>query len=300
MYSIIIPTRNRIKLLLKLLNELDIDDINLQEIIIVDSSDKKIELNIIRQFKKINYIHTDIKSAAIQRNIGLSYLDNNLEFIAFLDDDVLPPKDYFKELTNTLASKNAIGVSGLAQNLTSSEQRKQNLLILLIKKIFLLDSSKSGVVLRSGVNIPIKVKLGHDQIIQSEWLIGCALWDYQKIKKLKFNDNLYGQSLGEDVLFSLSANKLGTLYVNTAIILNHLESPIERPNNFKFYNMWIKNRYLIAKSVSNSKNHSSFHWCNIGKIIILLITLIASPAKNFMSLSGIVSGYFDLIRHNEN
>jgi hypothetical protein len=162
--------------------------------------------------------------------------------------------------------------------------------------VFLLDSKQKGVILSSGVNIPVKASPSSNIIVKTEWLIGCALWDFRKIKNLRFDNRLSGQSLGEDVLFSLNASRLGPLFVDPSVHLEHLESEKERPNQFIFYRMWVRNRYFIVSQLTGKKYKPTFHWCNFGKSIILLIFIAKNPVKSITGLAGMAFGYFDLIR----
>jgi GT2 family glycosyltransferase len=296
MLTIIIPTRNREKDLTNLLQALTLIKTVIDEIIIVDSSDNNLQnLSHFSKFK-INYQHTNIKSAAIQRNIGMALVNENCKFLAFLDDDVLPGKEYFNQLSSVLTENNAAGVSGLALNSKKSKKISSNKLAIFYRQIFLLDSKIQGIVLKSGVNVPIKFEENFNKIAKSQWLIGCAVWDYQKIKKLRFDTRLFGQSLGEDVIFSLKANKTGPLFVNAGVWLEHTESSKERPNHFNFYRMWVRNRYYIVQELSNRKYQPAFHWCNFGKSIILFIFIMKNPIQSLNSLAGMVYGYFDLVR----
>lgn len=61
-------------------------------------------------------MHTDKKSAAKQRNIGLSNVGENTQVLFFLDDDTNPEFTYFEDMIGTLISLNAVGVSGIAIN----------------------------------------------------------------------------------------------------------------------------------------------------------------------------------------
>jgi GT2 family glycosyltransferase len=240
-----------------------------------------------------------IKSAAIQRNIGIEFVDANCKFLAFLDDDVLPSIDYFSKLINTLNNKNAVGVSGKAINSKKRKITNAGKLSQIYRYVFLLDSKESGVILKSGVNIPVKNSPGSKVIVKTEWLIGCSLWDFRKIKNLRFDNRLFGQSLGEDVLFSLKASELGSLFVDPTVQLEHLESEKERPNQLLFYRMWVRNRYFIVNQLVGNKHKSAFHWCNLGKSIILFIFVAKNPVKSLTGLAGIAFGYFYLIRkHN--
>ena len=164
------------------------------------------------------------------------------------------------------------------------------------RDFFLLDSKQGGVILSSGVNVPVKTNTRSKIVVETEWLIGCALWDFLKIKNLRFDNRLFGQSLGEDVLFSLNASRIGPLFVDPSVHLEHLESEKERPNQFEFYRMWVRNRYLIVSQLTGKKYKPTFHWCNLGKSIILFIFMTKNPVKGITGLAGIAFGYIDLIR----
>jgi GT2 family glycosyltransferase len=296
MLTIIIPTRNRENELTNLLQALVKIKTVIDEIIIVDSSDNIFQ-NLYQFSKlKINYVQTDIKSAAIQRNIGMSLVKENCKLLAFLDDDVIPNKEYFNDLIYTLIKNSATGVSGLAINSKKNKNFSSKKLATIFRLIFLLDSKKQGIVLKSGVNVPVKFEGNTNKITKSQWLIGCALWDFQKIKEVRFDTRLFGQSLGEDVIFSLKASKSGSLLVNAEVYLEHTESMKERPNHFNFYRMWVRNRYYIVKEISTKKYQPAFHWCNFGKSILLFIFILKDPIKSVKSLAGMFYGYFDLVR----
>jgi len=296
MLTVIIPTRNREKELNNLLKALGAINTVIDEIIIIDSSDKNSNNLKLSGNTKIVYQHTLIKSAAIQRNIGISLINTSCKYLAFLDDDVLPTIDYFDKLINTLRNKNAIGVSGVAVNSKKQKKIEKSKLSTIYRHIFLLDSKREGVILSSGVNIPVIISGSSHKVVQTEWLIGCALWDFQKIINLRFDDRLFGQSLGEDVLFSIKASRIGSLFVDTSTHLEHMESNTERPNQFEFYKMWVRNRYFIVRQLAGKKYQPAFHWCNLGKSIVLFIFIIKSPIKSVSGLIGIAFGYVDLIR----
>ena len=296
MLTIVIPTRNREKELTNLLEALNQTNSVINQIIIVDSSDEVSNNLVHSSNRKIFYHHTLIKSAAIQRNIGIEFVNTNCKFLAFLDDDVLPNIDYFDRLINTLNDKNAIGVSGKAVNSQKPKKIHLGKLFQLYRYVFLLDSKQSGVILSSGVNVPVKTSASSKLIVETEWLIGCALWDFQRIKQLRFDNRLFGQSLGEDVLFSLNASRFGPLFVDSNVHLEHLESKKERPNQFEFYRMWVRNRNFIVSQSKGKKHKPTFHWCNLGKTIILFMFIVKSPVKSITGLAGIAFGYIDLIR----
>jgi GT2 family glycosyltransferase len=296
MLTVIIPTRNRKKELNNVLQAIDFTNSTIDKVIVIDSSNKSLRGKNYSKNSKFVYFHTKIKSAAIQRNIGMSLVSDNCKFLAFLDDDVIPDREYFNQLINALKKNKATGVSGLAVNSKKFHSNNNNKLSTFYKYIFLLDSKKRGVVLKSGVNIPIKFEAKSSGTVQTQWLIGCSIWDFQKIKNLRFDSRLFGQSLGEDVLFSLKASKIGALIVNLGTHLEHTESSKQRPNNLEFYRMWVRNRYYIVKELSEAKFHPAFHWCNFGKLIILLVFFVKSPRNSLDGLGGLTYGYIDLVK----
>lgn len=294
--TIIIPTRNRKILLRKLIYNLLLNFKQIDQIIIVDSSDKAQSKAKFLTHKKILYVHSKIKSAAIQRNIGLSLVKPNHKYVAFLDDDVSPPLNYFTDLITLLKSKKAVGVSGVAQNPYIHKSKNTIKVFDAYRKCFFLDSSKEGVVLNSGVNIPIKNISKGIPIIECKWLIGCAVWDYQKIKNIQFDNRFYGQSLGEDVLFSLKVSKYGKLFVKRNLILKHLESSIGRPSYLMHHRMWVRNRFYISEEILGSRLKFSYHWCNFGKFLSILTFAPTNPMKFVLGTLGMVLGMIDVAK----
>ena len=291
-FSVVIPTRNRENSLRNLVNKINQQTLLPDEIIIVDSSEKK-QLSYYAINKSINYLHTDIKSAAKQRNIGLSSVGENTQVLFFLDDDTNPESTYFEDMIGTLLSLNAVGVSGIAINPEKIARGKPVGVKGFLKKISFLDSKFDGKLLISGIGIPIRE--GDGRIIEVEWLIGCSCWDYQKIKSLKFEEDFLGYSLGEDVIFSARARELGKLFVNCNIALNHIDLPQSDPNVFKFYYMWVYYRFRLSRYIDNKiLFYLAFHLSVLAKIIYSLIGIPINPIKNLKQITGLTLGLLNI------
>jgi glycosyltransferase involved in cell wall biosynthesis len=290
-FSVIIPTRNRNNLLIELVYSIPTNSQYLKEIIIVDSSDQNNSKNYINN--KVKYIHTEVKSAAIQRNIGIQNLNTTSEITFFLDDDVRIPPLYFESIIKNFIEPEIVGVSGLAVNLSKPLIRKSPAGISgYFKKIFLLDSSSDGVLLSSAINIPVRVPIKEkENRVKVDWLIGCSAWRTEILRKIKFDDFFTGQSIGEDVLLSAKIKSLGTLIVDPNVVLNHLESNLARPEEVEFFEMWIFNRYQISRQLKLSPLNLAFHWANLGKLISLVLAKNSNKKKKKNELVGIVRGY---------
>jgi GT2 family glycosyltransferase len=292
MISVIIPTCNRSELLIGCLNAILDNSTKPNHIIVIDSSD-------INNRNKVDYVSntieqefTDVRSAAKQRNLGLNKVPSNCDYVAFLDDDVLIPENYFSKLITSMEKNGYIGISGQAINIENKFNIKQKSKIQhSISRFFLLDSTKNGVILKSGVNIPVKSE--NTNTIETEWLIGCSVWNFPKIKDLRFEEDFLGQSLGEDVIFSLKASRSGKIAVDPTVILNHLESPIMRPNPQEFLRMWIRNRNRIVREMQPRPfKFLAYHWANFGK---LLQIILLPGSDKLLKIKGLLKGYKSVI-----
>jgi hypothetical protein len=188
----------------------------------------------------------------------------------------------------------------MALEYSDVNKTNSNFLIKTFKKIFLLDSKIGGSLLKSAVNIPIQGRLKKDsQLYNSSWLIGCSIWDIKVFSKINFPINFFGQSLGEDVLFSAKASAFGRLVVNSDIILRHEMSTIERPNKKDHFTMWVRNRFIISKELKLSKYNLLFHWANLGSLIALVFNIPKKNSDSLKSIIGIFLGYKEIWRINE-
>jgi glycosyltransferase involved in cell wall biosynthesis len=123
--SLIIPTKDRLDLLNKTILYLFDNKINFKEIIIVDSSKKKIKKKLILLCKKygIKLLFTKA-STSYQRNYGKEVVKKS-KYLMFLDDDIIFFKDSFKEMNNAIKKYNF--VTGFCFNIVS--QKKKTIII---------------------------------------------------------------------------------------------------------------------------------------------------------------------------
>ena len=289
MKSIIVPTRNRPELLKRLIDNV-VPSLSAQdELIIIDSSDdyflsQRLSLN-----PEIKYITTGIRSAAVQRNMGLDQITDS-RYVFFLDDDVEPDSMYFEKCINILESSNAIGVSGVAINPKSKGLRSYpSGLVGLYHRLFLLDSMRDGVLLKSGVNIPVRDYSG--KVYDVDWLIGCSAWLTEKVGNTRFESDFLGQSLSEDVIFSVRMGKKGRIVTDPSIVLSHDESDVARPSKLEFWQMWMINRYrLIQVAEFGLPGYFSYWWANLGQFGILLYSKTRKRGYQPGSIKGLISG----------
>jgi glycosyltransferase involved in cell wall biosynthesis len=295
--SVVIPTRNREKLLRGLIERLTSYETSFLQVIVIDSSDKPIEIDETLKFPfELIYRHTLICSAAYQRNLGLRLVNADTRYIAFLDDDVIPGDKYFESLIQTLETHSGIGISGIAvDHSIHKTQRFNDQFAFKFKKIFGLAGTKRGAVLHSGVAIPVSEN--SSEIVFSNWLIGCSIWKFSSIKRLRF-ENFVGQSLAEDVIFSMRANSLGRLIVDPSVIFDHSQEVSGRPNSFNFWRMWVTNRRrLIQLFQGSGMSYRGFYLANFGQLLIQIFKMLGGNLDSGKGALGIVVGMFSKTRY---
>lgn len=192
------------------------------------------------------YLHTDVQSVTVQRNMGLDYLAvKSLDFVQILDDDTSPSVDHFSILAGFLAeNEDVVGVSGIAPN---EEARSSSKLKRLPYVLAGLDSYRGGAVSKAGVGIPVAFDDSRPQ--ESDWLIGCSMWKFELARSLRFDDTMRGSCLFDDVDYSIRAREKGRLFVLPAATLNHAMSLVNRPDLALFHYRFSRNRWIVLRSM---------------------------------------------------
>jgi len=150
----------------------------------------------------------------VQRMRGVSELSPGCEIVHFIDDDVALEPEYFAQIERAFTDAAVVGVGGLITNQPPSKRH-------ILNRLFLLDSTREGVVLPSGVNAKVYSAEGD---VDVEWLSGCSMSFRRSLfATLSFDTSMVGYSLGEDVDFSFGVGKQGRLVVAGSARLEHLE-----------------------------------------------------------------------------
>ncbi len=287
-FAVVIPTRNREELLLQLLENLSscVNVENLQ-ILVIDSSDEEVKFSANYPFQ-FHYVHTKIKSAAAQRNIGLMKINQKsfgvVDLVAFLDDDIRIERDYFQRIqTGFYRLPDAVGISGVTDNIGRPKSG-------LIRKVFGF-YEEPGKITKGGVNVPVDFESIDNSHIETNWLIGCSAWRYESIRDQRFQEDFEGQSLFEDVIFSYQLSKIGKLFVLASVRLTHLQSSIGRPDTFRHNLAWVKNRYRLFELFEDDFRKRNFWIANFGKFLYEFLSFLRRPSSlKIRSVVGLLAG----------
>lgn len=295
--TLIIPTRNRPEYLKSLLERFFNNSIKFFEIIVVDSSDKKIKYlvkNICKKYSA-NYFHTH-PSTSHQRNLGMIKKNKDTKYTMFLDDDVIFYKNSIQEM-NKLISKyynqDQIASFGFnqiqAENINFLEKLKKSRLA----KMFSLYAKKPGTVTCSGWHTKI---LNLKKDIFSDWVFTTAcIYKSKDIQSFSFDETFGTYAYLEDLDFSLNLK-----FIRKKIIISSKAKFIHPINidrsSFSFGVIEVYNRYKIVK-----KHNLSITYFTLGSIIRFLISffgILKLNQKLFMRSLGNICGFIRCLNAN--
>lgn len=274
----IIATCNRSEKLRRIVQDIKNQTKIINQTIIIDSSEEvnseylNLEEN---QDFKIKYIYTSIKSASKQRNVGIDYAFNDLkiedeDLILFLDDDLIIPNDYCEKLAHGI-SLGFHGVSGLSDNPNFKVNLATRILDVYLF-VFGIKTGSKGEVLKSGFANP--VGRGKDEkFIEVSWLICCSMWQAKYLRNTRFDENLTGYSLGEDVILSthLKYKKSAKLGVDSTLVFVNDTAATGTLNSREYE--W-KVSYMRNKTVENIGYTSSSVRFNLATIGLKLLRIL--------------------------
>ena len=209
MLSIVIPTRNRPHHLQILLESIVKSNASEFEVIVISSG---IDISeVISNYKKnmqIKHIHTQIPGQINQKILGVNNITENSDWVMFCDDDLIFQKDFFQNLKNCLEeSSNTIGI-GVSLPSTEKNLRSSKLKVL-FASVFLLRNVSYGAILKNGHACSYMKSTSK---IRTKWLSGASIWRSEIAKKYS---SIYPQTkyaAYEDVIFSFSVSKFGSMF----------------------------------------------------------------------------------------
>jgi GT2 family glycosyltransferase len=291
MFSVIIPTYNRIAELVDVLDSLLKQTKLITEIIIVDDSDGS----------NIEQLSNDMNSVFAEKNVELKYIRNNRgksltiarnigiaaaisDIVLFLDDDVILDENYLMEILRIYNEyPDAFGVQGFIQNAyTVNENRIIERLRILYHKLFYFSfnyKNKSEVLPSTNTLYPTHLS----DVITCEWLSG-ANQSYRKkiFEEFAFDENLRRYSFKEDVDFSYRIHKKypNSLYMTPYAKLIHKVSNTSRlPKKDLILMKQIYSLYFFYKNITSSyTNKLIFLWCQFGYLIRNICNFIFKPS----------------------
>lgn len=248
--AFIIATKDRPGELQRLLNSLVQQTGSVEQVIIVDSSEsprddwwrEESELGL-----PMEYHYFQPPSTSKQRNFGLTLIEPAIEWVGFLDDDVVLEKTAVEEIKKAIHFlPSSDEVAGLGFNLSNHPPLEFRSLKYLpfVEKLGLY-SQKRGAVLSSGFQTLIGTVSKNTPV---EWLPSTAvIWRKELIANQRFDEFFSGYGYLEDLDFSYSLGRKYRLLVIARAKYYHFPAESGRGNPFVFGVREVINRIYFVK-----------------------------------------------------
>ena len=290
--ALIIPTRNRVELLVKLLQSIQNQNIRPAQIIIVDGSDQPIQKKIEGYLSSSDtYIHVSPPSLTRQRNAGVRQIRPDITIVGFLDDDIEFMPDTVEKLLSFWenGSKN---LGGTQFNIINNPRR--NPVVGFLTRLFSIDCTVPGKVLHSGF-VSAEIPLTRD--IKTEWLCGGAtVWRRDILSRFHFDEWYAGWAYQEDIDFSYTVSKNHDLYFIVDSKVYHNPPPYNKIKNVSLGKMAVMNRYYFVKK-HPELSVFLFYWSTIGLAFINILTSLRDfDLGGFRSARGNISALISIVR----
>jgi GT2 family glycosyltransferase len=299
--SVVIPTKNRVDFLRRLLCSILEQRVLPDEVIVTDDSDNMETKKLIDEFGgrflkravTLRYIKPNGNEISISKARNIGARESKGEIVVFLDDDVVLDDNYFREILRVFRDNpNALGVQGLILNNQYSAFWNA------VKKVFYYWHAETDRcrMLPSGKTT---YALAPKKVITCEWLFGLNV-AYRKevFREFSFNEKLLGYSLGEDKEFSYKIHKKysGSLFLTPFARAYHYPPLSKNTSKQKIY---IITAYPVGFFLNNIeqtlKNKIIFLWSEMGRIVLSIIWSL----PNATNIKHIIASYVDVLRNLE-
>jgi GT2 family glycosyltransferase len=225
-----------------------------------------------------------------QRNAAVRALERDVELVHFVDDDTVLEPGYVAAIRQEFADPSIGGVGGVIKNVPPRHPR-------LPYRLFLLDSRRSGAILRSGRNV-----LAADvaESADVDWLSGCTMsFRTEVLHSLAFDESRQGYCLGEDVDYSLRVGERWRLVVTPYARLEHLTSPIGRYSAGRWYAAEVVERHQRVVLHRGRLSRAAFWWSVVGEVGLGVAKALGGRRAPLRHVQAVLIGCWCILRKDQ-
>ena len=280
-FAILIPTRNRPEKVMKLLGSISSSKAVPQQIVIVASgTDISREISPFQEQLPITYLFSKQGGQVNQKKLGLSNINPEIEWVAFLDDDVLVQSDTFEsafeylDLSEMAQGEQIVGV-GLGITPTSRAISARGL-VRTMGYFFLLYKKEPGLVLSSGHATSYQECGGP---VFTEWLNGVSMWRRENSMKYCSIEINPKYAACEDLIFSYPESKLGKLIFLPQSRVTYQDFEITNFENIEVIESAAFNRMFFVLSNSELSKWKCV-WSQVGRCLYAIAVKDENGSRN--------------------
>lgn len=279
----VIPTKDRPRELKRLLSSLLKQSKKKDRIVVVCSGNKKIFLNLQKQFlKKVIFLYQQNSGQVQQRKLGIQKLVR-YKWICFLDDDIVLLPDAVMHMRNYLSARTDGKLGAVSFNLINEEKHKKR--------------SFGGIYSFLGIRPAIAGKISAsgcigsiasvEKTIKTEWVLGGATcWRSSILKNNPNKAPVESWAFAEDVNFSFPLREQWDLMVLKDAKALHLHPHQLRPNNWhsmalerQFYYGYVFNKKYFPK------RRNAFYLHQMLVLVLSFCRSLINPIENTKTMA---------------
>ncbi len=220
---LIVPTKDRPKDLRNLFQSIAKQSRQPDLVIVVDGSTHSIK-STVDDFKNIktHYMQVLPPSLPKQRNAGIRALPSDVDWIGFLDDDLVLEPGALECMEKFIEENKSQNVKGVGLTILNQPVTKT----VIFNGLFLIGNPVGGQVTKSGYAsaIPPVTK-----DIKVDWIYGGAtFWDKNVFSQFSYDEWFHGTGYMEDVDFSYAVSRKYQLRICSSAGCYHYHHPITR------------------------------------------------------------------------
>lgn len=232
--GIIICTRNRPQSLSELLHSISASVIKPQQVVLVSSgTDIENIVSIYSETLNLTHVHTEKVGQSNQKLIGIASLSEAVDWVFFLDDDLLLMPDTINFALEKIRQVTASNVAGIGTQIVP--QRK--IASPKYSKTGNLPKNKLGVITKSGRAITYQSSAE----VETEWLNGASIWKKEVLNQYQLPILNSRYAAYEDVIFSTKVNETHKLIFEPRIKIieqiSHSDSK-QSISAYSYINLW--------------------------------------------------------------
>lgn len=249
MFSVVIPTMNRVEPLRETLESLAQCEPRPDEVIVIDADPQTSARAVTAEFadagKLVMRSIVSRPNVTVQRNLGIDAVSGDV--VVFLDDDVDVDPRLFGRLREVYADASVIGATGQVieprpGRLVSPSSSLRRLLG---------GSSRDGTFTRFGYPRYI-LDAGRERDV--EHMFGCFMSARREVAAVvRFDEKLPGYALAEDEDFSYRLSRLGRIRYLPDVVVHHRKLGYSAQETREFGRLVVTNRaYLFRKNFAQT------------------------------------------------
>ncbi len=293
--ALIIPTRNRPRILARLLDSIKTQTVHPDQVVIVDGSDQPIEAEIKPYINpSVTYKRVFPPGLTRQRNQGRDALREEITLVGYLDDDIVLEKDATEAMLSFWETASE-DIAGASFNITNSYPAKVNSKgkTPFLYSFFGLNDSAKGRILKSGAATGLSPL---SENIYTQWLCGGAtIWKRSIFRDFSYDEWFKGYAYFEDVDFSYSVSRKHKLAVVSTARVLHLPPPLKPQRVSSYIKAHAVQQYYFVRK-HHELSMPRFYWSITGSIVLnTLVGIRRLRAESFSSVGGYLSGLYEII-----